>query len=873
MLNLVKRAGYFGSALVLCWACGLAKLEPGLTVESLSLSRQLLQEGTLLYQQGSFAAAQDIWRESAALSTQKGDILGRALALNNIALAYQQLGAWQESGRTIAEGLMLLKSPELINRSGYWSILAKVKNTQGNWQLQSGQTEIALASWQEAAQYYDRTEDKLGKIKAQINQSKALQALGANVRAVKILERANNSLEDRSDFKAVGLRYLGIGFRNLGKLEQSEQALNRSIELAATPQDANLARLELGNTYRQQSDRVRTINKPILAREYFERAIELYETLAQSDRLYLRARLNQLSLLVMAGQSVRAESLLANFDFPNNLEASRSNIYALLNYAHSLTCLRSPQAVNVICQGESTPTSTSNYEEIVSSIQRAIAQAEEIQDSLARAQALSQLAEVYELQEDYKTAKTHNQTALLLLESKSAPEVAYRLQWQLGRILRRQQQPRAAKAAYQEAIISLERVRDDIIFIDPQAQFSFRDRVEPVYREYADLVLTRTNNQPLSQQNLRQAIEAIDSLQLAELENFLRCDLSQLIRLDETTVDTAAAQIYPIVLDDRLITIIEIPNQPLQYREISVERSQIETAVNNLLDNLTQPARTPEVLEQGQQLYQWLITPLESILEDRPQIETLVLLPDSLLRNVPFGVLYDGEEYLLEKGYAFAVSPRLELFAPSPATEPLKVLTGGVELAQTIEGISFPPIAQVEQELNRIATEVETNQPLLNNAFTSANIERELNNQQYSAIHWKTHGVFSSDPASTFLVAYQDSIKANDLQSLVQTASRDGQQPIELLVLSACETAKGDDRAILGLAGLTVRTGARTALSSYWRADDRANTLLMTYFYRQLSMGTTKAEALRQAQLYLIREEGYFAPHYWGTYVLVGNWL
>ena len=119
----------------------------------------------------------------------------------------------------------------------------------------------------------------------------------------------------------------------------------------------------------------------------------------------------------------------------------------------------------------------------------------------------------------------------------------------------------------------------------------------------------------------------------------------------------------------------------------------------------------------------------------------------------------------------------------------------------------------------------------------------------------------------------EDSIKANDLQSLVQTASQDGEKPLELLVLSACETARGDSRAILGLAGLTVRTGARTALSSYWRAEDRATTLLMTYFYRRLDAGETKAEALRQAQLYLLQEEGYFAPHYWGTYVLVGNWL
>ena len=107
----------------------------------------------------------------------------------------------------------------------------------------------------------------------------------------------------------------------------------------------------------------------------------------------------------------------------------------------------------------------------------------------------------------------------------------------------------------------------------------------------------------------------------------------------------------------------------------------------------------------------------------------------------------------------------------------------------------------------------------------------------------------------------------------LKPASQDGQKPLELLVLSACETAQGDSQAILGLAGLTVRTGARTALSSLWRANDRATTLLMTKFYQELQSGNTKAGALHQAQLHLLRQEGYFAPHYWGTYILVGNWL
>ena len=844
-------------------------------IERPTQARQLLQEGIELYERGAFSSARDIWSRSASLAAKQQDALGAALSWNNLALAHQQLGEWSESRSAIAESLDLLQS-ELTDKPGYWSILAKATNTQGNWQLQTNKIESALASWQNAADYYQRAGEPTKAIEVQIKQAKALQSLGFTVKAVAILEQANSSLQQVSDpqLKAVGLRNLGIGLRNLGNLEPAVDVLRQSLNVAR--QNDSQTWLELGNTYRKQSDRVMSIGREVLAREYFESAIQAYQTAAKSEALFLQARLNQLSLLVEAGKSAEAQALLAEFSFPTQLEPTRTNIYALLNYAHSLTCLRSPATDTGICSNQVEPSNSNpntSLSEVIDAIERAITIAREIQDPIAEAQALGQLARVDELQGNDRAAKNLNRQALFLLEGKSVPDVAYRLEWQLGRIFRQQDNLTAATVAYSQAIASLERVRDNILFIDPQVQFSFRDRVEPVYRQYVDLLLTAEDNTAPSQANLRQAIAIVDALQLAELENFLGCDLSQLVKLDETTVDVAAAQIYPIILDDRLVTIVEIPEQQLIYREVKVSRSQVENTLTALQDNLTQPGRTPEVLEYGQQVYQWLITPLEPILKTNSQIKTLVFLPDGLLRNIPLAALYDGEEYFIEKDYAFAVSPRLELFAPSPSTTPLKVAIGGVEISQTIEGIEFPAIAQVEQELNQIAREVQTNSPLLNDAFTQANIEEQFQQGNFSAIHWKTHGVFSSDPTATFLVAYQESINANELQSLIQTASRDGQEPLELLILSACETARGDSRAILGLAGLTVKTGARTAISSFWRADDRATTLLMTKFYQQLELGMGKAEALRQAQLYLLREEGYFAPHHWGTYVAIGNWL
>lgn len=842
-------------------------------------ARELLEQGIRLYEMESFADAKELWTRSASLYARQENFLGQALALNNLALAYQHLEQWSESGTSIAKSLKLLDSATLKQQPGYEEILAKALNTKGNWEWATGSIERAAAIWEQALTYYVRLADTTGIIKTKIERAKALQALGFNLQATELLETLFEDLQQQPslELKALGLRYLGNALRNIGKLERSEQVLLESVDLSPKNSSLSLAWLEVGNTQRELSDRFLVLGKETQAADYLDKAMQSYQTAEQfaSSQMLLRINLNQLSLLVESGRYDRAKTLLSQQNFQSQLElpATRTNIYARLNYAQSLTYLQW-QAKTTPSQQSSPTNSDNSYQmEIIETLHKAIAMARSLNDTMVEARVIGQLARVYELQQNFITAKKLNQQALLLLGDRQAPDLVYILAWQLGRISKQQRQPEAAILAYQQAISSLEIVRGNILYIDPQVQFDFRDRIEPVYREYADLLLTTKESTTPSQENLRQAIKAINALQLAELENYLGCKLSQLIKLNETVVDSTAAKIYPIILADRLTIITEIPGQPLNFKETKISDTEVKATLIALQNNLSQPGKTPEVLQSAQKIYQWLFSPIESLLA-ASEIKTLVFVPDNLLRNIPLAVLYDGQQYLLEKKYALAVSPQLELFAPAASTTSLKVLIGGVEISQTVEGIEFPEIEQVEQELIQISQEINTNNPLLNEEFTKVNIEQKLQTGNFSAIHWKTHGIFSSNPAETFLVAYQDSIKADELQSLIRKASNGGLEPIELLVLSACETARGDSRAVLGMAGLTVRAGARTTLSTLWRANDRATTLLMTEFYQQLSQpGTTKAKALRQAQLSLIENEGYFAPYYWATYLLVGSWI
>jgi CHAT domain-containing protein len=436
--------------------------------------------------------------------------------------------------------------------------------------------------------------------------------------------------------------------------------------------------------------------------------------------------------------------------------------------------------------------------------------------------------------------------------------------------------PEISNGFYKEAVKTLKSIRSDLLAIDADVQFSFRDNVEPIHRKLVDLLLkTQGNSQP-SQTDLKEAIEVIDSLQLAELENFLSCNLSQMVQLnqDGDKVDQKAAFIYPIILEDRLEVIAKLPGQPLKHNVISLKRNEVEKTAIKLRSNILRRNRPEEVIEKAAQLYQWLLEPLEQDLENSRDVKTLVFVLDGVLRNIPMSVLYDGkrQEYLMQKPYAIALVPGLQLFDLRPLQrEQLEVLTAGVSEQRQVEKQQFNGLPNVVDELQQVGSIVPS-QLLLNPQFTEANLEQKIKSGAFSVVHIATHGKFSSDPEETFILTYDRLLKSSDLNNLLRINNQSSSRSVELLVLSACETAQGDNRATLGLAGIAVRAGARSVLSTLWQVSDQSTAKLMEQFYKELTKPeVTKAEALHQAQLALFKQ--YKAPYYWAPYVLVGNWI
>jgi CHAT domain-containing protein len=507
----------------------------------------------------------------------------------------------------------------------------------------------------------------------------------------------------------------------------------------------------------------------------------------------------------------------------------------------------------------------------------AVQQAKQLRDPRAEAYAIGNLGGLYEQTHQWSIAQDLTQQALLLAQAINASDIAYRWQWQLGRLLKAQGNTQGAIAAYDEAVKTLQSLRRDLVTINLGAQFSFRDQVEPIYRQLVDLLLPAQDNSEPSQQNLMQARAAIQSLQLAELDNFFRsaCLEAKSVLIDQVVDqdNLAAAVIYPILLPDRLEVILKLPQQShLHHYTIRTSQSQVEQTLGQLGQKIVEPDTIQEVKSLAQQVYGWLVQPAEAELQ-KLRVKTLVFVLDGALRNIPLAALYDGKQYLVEK-YAVALNLGLQILNPQPgAARRLKALAAG--LSEPPPNMNFSALPKVKFEFNLIDQAGVSTKELLNQQFTSQTLKQDLNLSAFNVVHLATHGQFSSRSQDTFILAWDRPINVYELDTLLRTREQSQSEALELLVLSACETATGDKRAALGLAGVAVQAGARSTLASLWHIDDQATAIFVGEFYRELAkQKVTKAEALRGAQLTLMKKyPNYRRPGYWAPYVLVGNWL
>ncbi|MBW4497873.1 MAG: CHAT domain-containing protein [Oscillatoria princeps RMCB-10] len=416
-------------------------------------------------------------------------------------------------------------------------------------------------------------------------------------------------------------------------------------------------------------------------------------------------------------------------------------------------------------------------------------------------------------------------------------------------------------------------------------------------------VFAATVGKILAAGDLQQATRQIEQQRGGEFGQFLGENLSatavttQSIRDTLGTIasqtGTKSAIVYAIALPDQLELLLYTPEgKPIRHTIPAANRETLLKEVAELRTEITDTRQrnSSSYLAPAQKLYQWLIAPLEADLQ-AAGINTLLFSMDAGLRSLPLAALHDGKQFLIEK-YSLSLIPSISLTDTRYASlKNAQVLAMG---ASTFA--DQKPLPAVPVELDAITQHLWRGKAFLNQEFTPKNLNEQRQNAPYRIIHLATHAEFQSGTASnSYIYFWNTKLHLDQLRQL-----RLSEPPVELLVLSACRTAIGDTQAELGFAGLAVGAGVKSALASLWYVSDEGTLGLMTEFYRQLAEAPVKAEALRQAQLALLRgqvrisggnlkgsgefpslplppelaalgERTFSHPYYWAGFTLIGS--
>jgi CHAT domain-containing protein len=510
------------------------------------------------------------------------------------------------------------------------------------------------------------------------------------------------------------------------------------------------------------------------------------------------------------------------------------------------------------------------------------------------AEALDTLAQLYEERGRASDAQRLTLRALEIAAADELADLRFALDWRLARLHAAAGDEGRSLAAYQRAVDQLETIRPDIPIDYDDGRSSFRATFEPLYLGLADQLLRKASKAGPEERAsiLRRARDLAELLKQAEMQDYLgdRCEVEAIHRGARPGVHAGTAILYPIILADRTELLLETEGG-IEWRTAAVRMGLMRQTARSLAAALR--AGRGDFLRPAQELYGWLVRPFEDALRMHA-IETVVLVPDSALRLVPLGALHDGERFVVEKLATATVTGLTMTNADPPRAGAMRSLVAGLaepgpvvdrlppDLVASILGteaarsatnlrerLALPGVKEEVSALGKLLP----GSTLVDGDFTVGAFEREVQSGDYRVVHIASHGVFGSTAEASYILAYDDLLTMNGLQALLRS-ERFRRNPIEILSLSACETAEGNDRSPLGISGAAMKARAKAVIGTLWPVEDQAARLVMEGFYTTLA-GTrsNKAHALRAAQLELLHRREYSHPFFWAPFILIGNWL
>jgi CHAT domain-containing protein len=692
------------------------------------------------------------------------------------------------------------------------------------------------------------------------------KALGYHQRALPVFQQALPVLKKSRDRyrNAAFLNSLADLYFTLGETQTMVKYLLSSVDEARQADNPRLLAAilnDLGNALAWSEDYESALAAytqclDILAADQSKSGIDLN----------LKAQLNKIRSLYLNTESGKALALLdQTFAVFNKLPDNYNKVIHLLSAHSVLEELLNSDRIDP-------DTESKLFYPADQILQQALEIAKKIRNSKLISYAYGYSGRLREEGAHYREAKKLTGSAIFFARQSNAPEILYLWQWQMGRILAAENKPKQALEFYNQAVATLNPIRTELFAGYRYQKDFFNLRVKPVYLGLAELLLKqaeKTKDKTAYKNRMFAARDTMEILKTAELQDFFQDECSvatqtKMTKLNKTPGKTLL--LYPISLENSLILLATFPDG-MRHKIVPVEQKELKKIANRFRTDL-QNVTSKDFFTDAQKLYNWLIRPLEENLT-KQQIDSIVIAPDGALRLIPFSTLHDGEKFLIEK-YAIGTVPAISL------TEMQAFQSGDSEIL--ISGLShgvqgFAPLPSVEAELKDIKDIMQGEKAYLNAEHNLSNLTREFQNKAYSIVHFATHGAFGGSSEKTFLLLYEDKLNMNQLSRLIDYGRYRNSQ-VELLTLSACQTAMGDERAALGLAGVAVKAGVKSVVATLWFVDDEATSLAIIEFYRQLKTpGISKAKALQNAQKMLIAQKRFQHPAYWAPFLLIGNWL
>lgn len=814
-----------------------------------------------LYQTNQYGEAIKIWLEKL---NNTEDPEQRSVIYNNLAIAYQQIDKTAEA---------INQWQQAINCYESLSTLATPQNRQrlAKFRINQAQAYTAIGQQQEAILILKKVTSDLANIDAETI-SMAKGALGNAYFAQGKYELAiaayQQSLQEPNSQEYSGIRQIPTNFRASSWLN-----LGNAFAKAADYYQRQ-SQIESSEGDRAEASRLKTLSNQaqVSAHAAYQQSLQKSsDALLTAQACINLARLRQSHNLSTIQNQQDNNCWQKSAELLEKVKPSHTQIFTLINLA-SLYQKTSPLSQIQI-------------------LKQSLALAQELGDQQSISFALGEIGKVYESLGDYEQALQFTNRAQWMGQERNAADSLYRWQWQSGRILKAKGESELAIASYRQAIATLQSIRSDIVAAERSFQLDIREQVEPIYRELIELLIeSNFTSQEFGAEVQRQdqklaiakALQVLDLLHLSELENFFGDECLEPKSNNQSAQDliqSKSALVYSIILPQKTYLIAKLPDESLRIYKFALSKQELDAKIKRLRYTLENVA-TDEYLVPAKEMYDLLITPMEKDLR-RSQVEQLVFVNDGIFQTVPMAALHDGKQFLIQKYPIIYLTDsksnnfqnrNLSLETSSPKSSKLSLVSFGLS-----EAIApFMALPNVVEELNQIK-EVWTQKSLsdsqtgvvesfLNRRFTLETLQSQIKSG-YDVVHLATHAKFGATPESTFLQAFDQKINLNQLESIL----RSSKSQIELLVLSACQTATGDSRATLGLAGVALRSGVKNVLATLWAVDDTdVVPLIREFYYAWQIEGLSKAQALQKSQIKGITENN-LHPSSWSAFILVAN--